>query len=46
MGGVLLIPMSFLENGQISMGGINNGVNLNKIGYKKIFEAKISEGGN
>ena len=26
-------------------GGINNGVNLNKIGYKKFFEAQISEGG-
>ena len=28
------------------MWGINNGVNLNKIGYKKFFEAKISERGN
>ena len=36
--------MSFFENVQISKGGINNGVNLNKISYKKFFKAKISEG--
>ena len=36
--------MSFFENCHI-YGGINNGVNLNKIDYKKFFETKISEGG-
>ena len=43
MGGVLLIPMPFLENRQI-LGGINKGQILNEIGYKKFFEAKIYEG--
>ena len=45
MGGIINSDIIFQKWSNFE-GGINNGVNLNKIGYKKFFEAKISEGGN
>ena len=44
MGGIINSDVIFQKWPNFE-GGINNGVNLNKIGYKKFFEAKIS-GGN
>ena len=45
MGGIINSYVFFRKWPNLE-GGINNWVNLNKIGYKKFFEAKISEGGN
>ena len=43
MGGELLIPMSFFELAKFE-GGINNGVNLNKIDYKIFWSQNFREG--